>query len=416
MMVTKSMRSPLYLLLAAAALSSCSSTSVEEVSGPSVSELIIATRYEEALTASVELIRIEPSDDNLKQHKRATIAWLMDQGRRLTFAGSDEEALHTFEQALLLEPTSTVVLTWVGKTRSKIATNLFETAFELHGSEQYVQAKEKYIAALEMDPNHEGARRGKELAERQSTYRVDLAQSYYVDGVRALTDYWLEQAKSRFGYTRKYLPEHVRALDRESKVDGMLADQRMTLGDDYMTRGLYAAARNEYRLAEILGPSTVGVAEKLERATLEALAGEHLLEAELFIFKGDFESALASLDAGGSITERQTAEFDAVRAEVDGERNRLIYERALAYEHDYLYQRAIKVYDKLLSRTDYYEDSRARRETLIDYVSNAERLYRAAEASEDPTEELSLLRQIEIFWPEFLDVQERISLLEGASD
>ena len=410
------MRSPLYVTLAAAALFSCSTTPVQEATGPSVRGLIASMEYEEALRVSASRVASVPSQANLREQKTATVAWLLDQGRQLTFDDKDMEGLLTFEQALLLEPNSEVVLTWIGKTRGKMANASFALAMELHANENYSAALERYAEALVMNPAHQGALRGSELAERQSVYRTGLASDYYVDGVRALSDYWLEQARSRFGYTRKYIPEHSRALNREEKVTGMLAGQRVTLGDDYMKSGLFAAARNEFRLAQILDASRGDVAEKLQRARLEARAGELLLEAEMFIYKGDFEAALASLDAGEELTERQSEQFDQVRSGVDEERHRITYERALTFEHDYLYQEALDVYDELLARIDYYEDSRARRETLASYVTNADRLYAEAGACGDAEEELSLLRQIEIFWPEYLDIQMRITALEKASN
>ena len=116
------------------------------------------------------------------------------------------------------------------------------------------------------------------------------------------------------------------------------------------------------------------------------------------------------------MTVQQAEKFEQVRSEVDGEQLRLIYERALTFEHDYLYQEALRVYDELLTRVDYYEDSRARRETLASYIKNAERLYEEAGSSGEKEEELSLLRQIEIFWPEYLDIQVRITSLEKASN
>jgi len=403
-----------YILPALVTLSACSSTPEEEVQGPSVARLIELTRYEEALRLSQELVELSPSAESYEQQELATVAWYLHQGREQTFGDKDYEALLTFEQALLLKPESPIVLQWVGKTRSKIADRLYLEGSELHALEEYAAAVLKYDEALEMAPDHQGALRARELAGRQSQYRVDLAKGYYVAGVRALSDYWLEQAKSRFGYTRKYLPDHERALSRRNKVDGMLAGQRFILGTDYMSRGLYAAARNEFRLAQILHPSTEGLDERLEEATQEAAARDHLLKAEMLVFKGEFDGALAALDEGVTLTTLQLEEFEFVRSEIDDEKNRIIYERALAYEHDYLYEEAIVVYDELLARTDYYEDSRARRGTLSDYVQSADRLYQQLSSAGDPESELSLLKQIEIFWPEYRDIQERIERLESS--
>jgi len=403
-----------YLLPALAALSACSSTPEEEVIGPSVSRLIQLTHYEDALRLSQELVEADPSAINYEQQEVATIAWLLEQGRAQTFDDKDYEALITFEQALLLRPDSEIVLMWIGKTRAKIANLLFHEGTEFHALEEYAQAVVKYDEALEMAPDHHGALRARKLAGRQSQYRVDLAKGYYVAGVRALSDYWLEQAKSRFGYTRKYLPDHSRALNRRNKVDGMLAGQRVILGDDYMSRGLYAAARNEFRLAQILHASIDGLEERLDKASREVAASDHLLKAEMLVFKGEFDEALAALDEGITQTSLQAEQFELVRGEIDDEKNRIIYERALAYEHDYLYEEAIVVYDELLARADYYEDSRARRGTLNDYVKNAGRLYEEVTSTSDSENKLSLLKQIEIFWPEYRDIQERILRLEHA--
>jgi len=401
-------------LLASVALCACSSTPEESVQGPSVSKLVQLTRYEDALRLSQEMVEVLPSADNIAQHEVATIAWLLNQGRHLTFEDKDYEALITFEQALLLRPDAEVVLTWVGKTREKIANQLFEEGAELHAKEEYAAAVLKYEDALDMAPDHAKADRAMMFARRQSEYRIDLAKGYYVAGVRALSDYWLEQAKSRFGYTRKYLPDHSRALSRRKKVDGMLAGQRAILGEDYMSRGLYAAARNEFRLAQILHPATEGLQERLDEATREAAASEQLLKAQMLVFKGEFDGALAALEMGVTLTTLQLEQFDIVRVEIDDEKNRIIYERALAYEHDYLYEEAIVVYDELLARIDYYDDSRARRGTLNDYVQNAGRLYNQVASTSEVRGKLSLLKQIEIFWPEYRDIQERIARLEHA--
>lgn len=412
-LVLNTMRHFTIATLASLALCACSSTPEEVDLGPSVRELVRTARYEAALRRASELAHENPGEIAAADQRMATVAWLIYSGRELSFADRDQEALMTFEQALVLEEESKVALMWVGKTRAKIATLLHQEGVELHAKEDYPGAAAKYAAALDMNPAHESARRGLELARRQGVYRVELAKGYYVEGVRALTDYWLEQAKSRFGYTRKYLPDHERALNRRNKVDGMLAGQRVILGTNYMSRGLYAAARNEFRLAQILRPSTEGVEEFLDHATLEARASDHLLKAEMFVFRGEFTDALQELDKGRVLSELQAEAFEEVRVGIDAEENRLIYERALAYEHDYLYEDAIEVYGELLARTDYFEDARARSETLADYVENAVRLYGEMLDVGESADKLSLLRQIEIFWPEYRDVQERIVRLES---
>ena len=44
----------------------------------------------------------------------------------------------------------------------------------------------------------------------QINHRKGLGESYYNDGMRALSNLWLQQARSRFAYSDKYEPESRR--------------------------------------------------------------------------------------------------------------------------------------------------------------------------------------------------------------
>ena len=59
----------------------------------------------------------------------------------------------------------------------------------------------------------------------------------------------------------------------------------------------------------------------------------------------------------------------------------LQYQRALDLEHDFLFEQAIAMYTAVLEGREYYEDARARLDTLESYVSEAARLYAEAEAA-----------------------------------
>ena len=53
---------------------------------------------------------------------------------------------------------------------------------------------------------------------------------------------------------------------------------------------------------------------------------------------------------------------------------------------------------------------------LEDKIAEAERLHAEAAQAEDEATELSLLRQIEVFWPDYSDIPDRIRALTKKSD
>jgi antirestriction protein len=107
--------------------------------------------------------------------------------------------------------------------------------------------------------------------------------------------------------------------------------------------------------------------------------------------------------------------FDEALAELQGAQVRVAYQKAIDLEHDFRYEAAIAKYSQILAVEDYYEDCRARMDTLEDYVRDAAALYERVMAAEEGSEALQLLRQIELFWPEYKDIRKRIQVLEDAS-
>ena len=51
--------------------------------------------------------------------------------------------------------------------------------------------------------------------------------------------------------------------------------------------------------------------------------------------------------------------------------------------------------------------------TLSEYLGDASELYAEAKAAGTDQERRDLLRQIEVFWPEYLDIQEQLAALRG---
>lgn len=386
-------------------------------SGPPVPErsaiedAIRHERFAEAVELAARLAEAEPGPEGEALHRRARVAMLLAEGRRATFHGRDEEALALFERALDLAPDSETARKWWNKTRRKISRSWARRASDLYSSGQFDQARAAYQKALEYWPEDELAQRGLASIEILTRYHEDRANHYYDEGVRSFADYWLERARSRFSYVDKYRPGDQRADRREKQVSALIARQRLLTAKELEQQGLWAAAVDEYRLVLELDPSREDVRPLLERAEREARAREILTAAEMAALRGEGEQARRLLAEGRGLTTEQTESYEELEQRLaDIELNQL-YRRALDLEHDFRYEEAIVAYDELLARTDFYLDARARRDTLAEYVAEAQRLWEEAEAAPDDATRLEILRQIEIFWPEYRDLQDRLRAL-----
>lgn len=90
-----------------------------------------------------------------------------------------------------------------------------------------------------------------------------------------------------------------------------------------------------------------------------------------------------------------------------------LYERARSHEREHLYLTAIDLYTELLTGRGSYKDAALRRKTLVSLHSLAEKLYAQAIGADKREVLLDHLEQIEVFWPEFRDVSDRLAQLRA---
>jgi len=399
------------LILTAALLAGCAST--HEPEEQDVRWLVYHQRFDEAVRLAADAAQKAP-DDPVAQalHREASVAWLLERGRRATFEDQDDLALESFREALALAPESREAADWLEKTQRKVALREVDLALELHANDQIGEAVEHYEKALAADADVPGAKEGRELAILLLRYRAGLGTRYFKDGLHAYSDYWLEYARSRFSYAQKYQREDDRARDRKDEVQELLAIQRLAAGRTHEEEGRFGAARGEYRMATLLDPENEDAKAALERARTELKVTEKLKLARIEIVRGRPEKAQKLAEEAIAMTTSQRELADGVLAELRESRFETIYRDALALERDWRFEDAAARYDDLLLEAQFYKDSIARRDTLREYVRSAADLYAKADAAATPEEQLATLRQIELFWPEYRDVPARIRALE----
>jgi tetratricopeptide (TPR) repeat protein len=372
--------------------------------------------YAEALVVAEAYHRNHPDDEaGERQYRRARAAVMLDQARALCFADKNLEALEQVRQAMLIEPDESVIADWELKLTRKLAYLAAAAGDEQFASSDLDGAREQYELALSYAPDDVNAKAALSQVLLQINYRRGMGESYYEDGVHLLRDYWLEQARGRFSYTKKYTPKNTEAETRKLDVEAQLALSRCTLARDLERGGLWAGARNEYRIALLIDPDSSVAKEGFDRTRIEAEAEEKLREIDRLTRHKRYAEAMEMIQIGRTSTNLQADKFDGMAAGIEEAQLESSYSSAMALESDQKFEAAIAAYNAILERRDYYKDVLARRETLTTYVTKATGLYEQALATTDPQEKLRLLRQISVFWPAYKNTGELIELLRGAT-
>ncbi|MFN0244204.1 MAG: hypothetical protein ACKVWV_15050 [Planctomycetota bacterium] len=390
-------------------LSVASCASVERSADERLNDLIVHGQFEEAVHFADEHRRQNPGSSKAEtMHRGASVAYLLDQGRRLTLDDRDEDALAVFHRAREMDPALPETAMWIDKTNRKLATTWSDRGMECFARQELDAALESYENALRYVPGDLNAINGVAAAVLQLNFRAGLNKKYFKEGLQALSQHWLEQARSRFSYSTKYDEKDERAKQRRAQTDRLLSAQRVTIAKALEADGNFAAASNEFRLALALDPENGDAREGRERTKQEARAAEKLRDADMAVLRGRFDDADRMLTEGAAMSVVQADVFRGAREQLVTARHDRMYEEAIALERDFLFSEAVAKYTDLLEITQYYKDVITRKETLEGYIQLADELYAKAAAAGSSEEKVDLLRQIEVFWPEYKDIQDQL--------
>ncbi len=164
-------QSPLLTLLALAACASAP----EAKTGRSVDWLVDHGQYAEAVVRAAALLESEPASVQAQEaHRRATMAWHLSEGRRLTFDGADMEALEAFGRARDLEPMNPVVVSWIEKTRRKLSRTWLDRGLEAQSEQRLEDAQEAFEQSLAFNPEEDESAIGLAAVSLLQAYRENL--------------------------------------------------------------------------------------------------------------------------------------------------------------------------------------------------------------------------------------------------
>lgn len=376
-----------------------------------VRELVKRGDYDAALALGEKRVADDPDDAKRQEELRlAKLAVELEAGRRAALAGRLEEALEAFDRALEADPDSQTAQRWRTKTLGELAERQQLRAKDAEASGRLEEAFLSYLEADRLFPSDTTARAGASRILLLMNHRDGLGDVYYLEGLRALREYSLPEAEQKFGGANRQRPGDPRIEDKQAEVRLLLADERTRIGEELESEGLFRAARNEYRLALLHAEEFEAALAGLERCGPEVAVLDLLDEAERLVQRRDFEQASVRVERAARLTTQQTETVESARTKLQESRRKDLYQRARERENDFRYEEAIALYSELIDEAGFYDDAIARRETLEGYIETAERLYREAAAAPDAAKRRDLLRQIQLFWPDYRDVRRQLEL------
>jgi tetratricopeptide (TPR) repeat protein len=408
------MRGAIAASLAGALLLAAGCAATDASARTKVNDLVAHGNYAEAVRVAKNEADKKPDDPAATElHRQASIAYLIDAGRKLTFHDRDVEALELFTEAHTLDPESEVAYSWFDKTRRKLAWSWLGRALELHANDDLPGAADAYQKALEFSPGDSGALSGLATAMAGLKFRDLRGRGYFQEGLRAMSEYWLAEARSRFAYAGKYEPNDPHPKQRREEVDTLMAQQRVAVAREFEKRRHFASARGEYRAALLFDPSNEEAQLGKARCAEEAHAADLLRDARMAMLKGKFDKAATLIDQGLARTHEQQDLFEGMQARVQQARLDKLYAEAVSLERDSLYEQAVEKYAAILKETDYFKDVLARKDTLEQYIKLSDDLYAKAEATDDKAEKVKYFEQIRLIWPEYKDVAQQLKTLSA---
>lgn len=403
-------------LFALLALACASGPESAEIRIESIEALTRKGDYAGAASATVQLLdELGPGAAERPRvaalQKEISVASGLETVRQMVFEGREVEALPIVEELQAAHPDVEAIDAWMDRVRTKIADGWFERARTAVAEERFDDARFAYAKSVEFDPTRAVVKDLLTELNRVEAWRADVAEEIYFSGVGHLVGGRLLEAAGDFGKVGKYREKPTRANQRVSEVNVLLADARVASAAALVADGHFSAAAKEYEEAARLNPSSDQIAADLERMRAEARANQMLIEGRSMILRGELERGAEEIAAGLELTNLQK---DVFQRELDGIGERRVqaaYDRALGLEHDFRFEQAVTAYEAILESRDFFKDCRARVDVLKDKIAEAERLFAAAAQAEDEEAELALLRQIEVFWPDYSDIPGRIRAL-----
>jgi tetratricopeptide (TPR) repeat protein len=420
----RSSRAALVCILLASACQNVKPTGPKE---GGVVALVRDARYAQAVSLAQEILDKNPDSVQANRNLHdASLALLISQGRDKTLQRDSEEGLDLFYRARELDGGNEVVRDWINKTRIQLAEDALTMSGTMNTRDELAERQEMLIRVLKYLPENEGSERVNNLrmlavsslkrVEENLAYCKVRSQEAFDAGRTSLAKGNHHEAMHEFATALLYDKEQVDAVDLFRHAGVMVAGDLLADALRFEEAGLYDAARMEFERVHGKAPGNLEAIEGLNRMEREVRTGRILEEAEMAMLRGTPELAGKLLDEAQEMTRMQRNVVDNMRDSLLNTKWESMYERALALEVEGRLTDAVVAFEALLSAAGEFKDSSSRKRVSEELIAKADGLYLRAADAKNEADEYSLLREIQIFWPRYLDVSVRVERLQESLD
>ena len=394
-------------------ISSCAAGKVKMTAFESVDSLVTHGKFAEAVEEAARFREEDPvNEDYERLHRDASVAYLLEQARRASFADDDRLAIARLDDVLELDPNSELGKLWINKTRNKLAARLTDEGIEMASNNQYQQAWNRYQEAVQVSPDFTLAIDAMAALDRQVAHREAMSSEYYDQGVAALVASEYSIASNRFGYVRKYRDEDERLIRRIAQVDNARSKESLDLATLLEAERLFHAARAEFQDALRFNPDNGLARQGINRCDIEAEVASLMARGISALTRKEFIRANVLLGEAERLSVVQKEDVIALLADVDEAQWKAKYESGVRFENDLRFEEAVIVYADLLVTRPEFLDTAKRMANLENRINKSSELYASVLAEKNSGQQLIYLMQIEELFPDYRDVPERIAALE----
>ena len=350
--------------------------------------------------------------------REARIDFLVHEAQRMVFLDREEDALELLAEAVTTHPGNEVVAAMVTRARQKLAQRATARADAAMSFGEPSEALKLYQEAVSWVPDHKPALDGIERVRATFAAMHQKAQEHFLEAIRRFPELrWVEVDWHASAALQKD-PSRTDAKDIRTRAARQLAQKTLERAKQAEAEGYYGAALMEYRSARKLDPSLEAIDDRIAHMEKEVQAGGMLAQAMMHSANNRFDKARAMLEEAFVLTVLEKAVVNDALLQNRKREAEVAYQKARDLELQSQKAEALAGYEALdKAWPDGMLDVKARCASLRSDIAEAEKAWAAGEAAEaanDSKAALEAYQNVELFYPGYKDVRDRIQRLRPA--
>lgn len=349
--------------------------------------------------------------------REARLDYLVHESQRLVFLDREQDALELLAEAAETHPDNPVVSALAVRARSKLAQRATALGDRAMIFGEPSEALQHYQEATAWVPDNKPALEGIERVRQRFAAMHQRAQEHFLEAIRRFPELrWVEVDWHAAAALQKD-PSREDARDLRTRAARQLAQKTLDRARQAEEEGYYGAALMEYRSARKLDPSLEAIDERIAHMEKEVEAGGLLAQAMMHSANKRFDKARSMLEEAFALTVLEKAVVNDALLQNRRREAEFAYGQARDLELQGRKAEALARYEALdKAWPDGLLDVKARCVSVRSEITEAEKAWaagEAAEAAKDPRAALEAYQSVELFYPGYRDVRDRIQRLRS---